>query len=755
MEQLPIYKDYYQVMVEESFDGIFIQKGTKIWLANKRLHEMLGYEPYELVGQDHWIIYTEEYQALTRERALRRMRGEDVPSRYHVRLLRKDGSWIYGEINAKAVEVEGEKGVLVWIKDMHQQILMQRALEESERKFKSAFEHAAIGIAMVDLSGFIIDCNEYFCSFIGYSKQEVVRLNVKDITHKEDWLTEVEMQRTLTSCVCDDVVFEKRFITKDGNEVWGRVSGALVKDMKNLPLYFIFHIQDITREKIALKSLKEKEAFISVILNTIPECVIVFDYNMKPIYVNPAFESLFGWTKEEFFENPYIYLPKDREYRNDVEVIHSIIDSGESYVETQRMTKGGRILDVLINAASIKEGPLKGYVLIVRDVTSLNQVRQRAESMQRMESLGYLAGGIAHDFNNLLTGVLGRATMLSQSGKLPQECRQYLQDIERCAMEAANLTKQLLSYARGEELKLVRLNINEVIEDTLKLFGRTRKDVTIFKLLEPTVQPLMADRTQIKQVIMNLLVNAADAVEGGGQIFVETSMVVLDRAYMEPYGLNPGHYVRIAITDNGIGMSEEVKKRIFEPFFSTKELGRGTGMGLATVYSIVKSHKGIINCYSELGQGTTFSIYLPVEEGVSVEDTKREEEEEVLKGEGIILIVDDEDYVLEVAKDILEFLGYSVVTASSGKQAISIYSESPNAYDLVILDIVMPEMSGKEVFKKIREINPNQKVLFASGYSLNGVMINFKTESKVGFLQKPFNMNEMSKKVREMISEND
>lgn len=748
-----VEQDYYKVMVEESFDGIFIQKGPKIWLANRPLHEMLGYTPYELIGKDHWIIYAPEYQSLTRERAQRRMRGEDVPSRYNVKLQRKDGSWIYGEINAKRVVVEGEIGVLVWIKDIHQQVLTLRALEESEQKFKSAFEHAAIGIAITDLKGNILDCNEFFAHYLSYKKDELKGVYVKGITYDEDWLTDSEVHRSLISGLVQNVVIEKRFLTKNKTIVWGRVSSSLVRDTNNVPLYIVSHIQDITREKRAIDSLKEKEAFISAILNALPEPVIVYQEGMLPVYTNPAFHTVFGWAREEFLKDPTIYLPAGQDVLTDKDVIDHLVIQMGSYLETTRKTKDGRILDVMITAAYMSQDPFKGYLIVIKDVTRANEIRQRIESLQRLESLGFLAGGIAHDFNNLLTGIIGRTSIMKTFGGLAPEFKTYIQEIERCAMEASNLTKQLLTYAKGEQLELTELNINELIEDVIQLFSRTKKDITIVKLLDPKVNLVKADRTQIRQVILNLFLNAADAMEAGGQVFVESENVILDKRYLEPYKLEPGPYVKIAITDTGTGMTEEVKRRIFEPFFSTKELGRGTGMGLAMVYSIIKSHKGIINCYSELGKGTTFTIYLPSTGGnLDLAVSQAPEFEEVLRGEGTILVVDDEQFVLDIARDLLEHLGYEVVCTNSGKESVEIFREMHSKFDLVILDVIMPEMSGKEVFIKIRQINPKQKVLFASGYSLNGLMQDFLRQEDIGFIQKPFNLNELSKKVKEMLN---
>jgi len=744
-------QDYYKVLVEESFDGIFIQKGPKIWLANGRLHEMLGYKPNELIGLDHWMVYTPEYQSLTRERAKARMRGEDVTPRYRVKLQRKDGSWLWGEINAKAVMVEGEPGVLVWIRDIHQQVLMQDALEQSELRFRSAFEHAGIGIAIVSPDGRFIEANGFFASFLGYKREDLIGMRIEAVTHKKDWQRDVEVHRSLLSGLYQNIVVDKRYVKPSGMVVWGRVSSSLLKDKNGNPLYVISHVQDITKEKEAIEKLREKETFISGILAVMPDPMVVYDTNMNVLYINPAFTKTFGWDKSEFQNDPGVFLPSSDLYLTDSQAIKSIIYQGQPYVETKRATKHGKEIDVVLTASLLKQDHLKGYVVIYRDITEFNTIKQRVESIQRLESLAYLAGGVAHDFNNLLTGILGRTSILKLKKDLPEEYKSQILEMEKCALEASNLTKQLLMYARGEKPSLQSLDLNSLAQDVIQMFGRTKKDLTIFKLLEDDLPYVVADKSQLEQVILNILVNASDAMPAGGKIYVETSKVFLDQRYVEPYGVEPGQYVRIAITDTGSGIPPEIQKRIFEPFFSTKELGKGTGLGLATVYRIVRSHSGIINCYSEVGRGTTFTIYLPtVTQGVLESKEKSKYEEELPQGNERILLVDDEEVVLEVGRDMLEYLGYGVDVTNSGRKGLEAISGGVK-YDLVILDIVMPETGGMEVFRELRRLNPNQKVLFASGYSLNGEMNEILNEKHVGFIQKPFNLHELARVVREIL----
>ena len=361
-----------------------------------------------------------------------------------------------------------------------------------------------------------------------------------------------------------------------------------------------------------------------------------------------------------------------------------------------------------------------------------------------------MAGGIAHDFNNLLMGIQAYASLSLLDLDPSHPHYERLKRIEEQVQSGADLTKQLLGFARGGRYEVKPADMNDIIKKTSSMFGRTKKEISIHRKYEKDLWPVEVDRGQMEQVFMNLYVNAWHAMPGGGEIYLKTEDVLLDEEQAVTYAIKPGKYVKITVTDTGTGMDEKTKDRIFDPFFTTKGMGRGTGLGLATVYGIIKGHKGMINVDSEPGHGTTFNIYLPASEREVVGE--KTVTGTIARGTETILLVDDEKMVLEVSREILEFLGYRVYAAGSGQEAIAVYMEKRNEIDLVILDMIMPGISGGETFDRLREIDPAIRVLLASGYSIEGQAQEILDRGCNGFLQKPFHLEMLSRKVREVLN---
>ena len=327
---------------------------------------------------------------------------------------------------------------------------------------------------------------------------------------------------------------------------------------------------------------------------------------------------------------------------------------------------------------------------------------------------------------------------------------QRLKNIEQAVHNGAKLTKQLLGYARGGKYEVKPVDPNDLIKEALSMFGRTKKEISIHTMFGEKVWHVEVDRAQMQQVLLNLFVNAWQAMPGGGDLYIQTQNVELDEDYTRPYDLAPGRYVKISTTDTGHGMDEETKKRVFEPFFTTRGKGGGTGLGLASAYGIVKNHGGIINVYSEKGKGSTFNIYLPASQRKAGKD-ELIGDDNITKGSGTILMVDDEEMILNVGSDLLRKLGYKVFTAASGNQAIDIYKDRMDEIDMVILDMIMPGMSGKDTYKELKELNKDVKVLLSSGYSVNGEAEELLSLGCNGFIQKPFNAKELHAKIRETL----
>ncbi|MCK4389266.1 MAG: GAF domain-containing protein [Desulfobacterales bacterium] len=419
----------------------------------------------------------------------------------------------------------------------------------------------------------------------------------------------------------------------------------------------------------------------------------------------------------------------------------------------------GHIGFALENARLLKEAKEAASILqqvVNEQGLQLNEVQQELlESIklfhqaQKMEAIGTLAGGLAHDYNNILTGIQGNTSLMLLGVDSSHPHYERLKNIEQSVQRGAELTKQLLGFAMGGKYELKPTDLNELIEDQNRIFGRTKKEITIHTKYRKDIWTVEVDQGQIDQVLLNLYVNAWQAMPGGGDLYIETENITIDENFSKHYQAEPGRYVKISVIDTGVGMDEATRERIFEPFFTTKEKGRGTGLGLASVYGIIKNHGGIINVDSKNGEGTTFNIYLAASEKEVIKE--KELPEELLKGTETVLLVDDEDMIIDVGKDVLKTLGYKVLPARGGKEAIEIYEKSKDKIDMVILDMIMPEMGGREVYDHLKEINPDIKVLLSSGYSANVPVMEILERGCDGFIQKPFNMKQLSQKLRDVL----
>jgi signal transduction histidine kinase/ActR/RegA family two-component response regulator len=380
------------------------------------------------------------------------------------------------------------------------------------------------------------------------------------------------------------------------------------------------------------------------------------------------------------------------------------------------------------------------------------ELENKLQQVQKLEAMGTLAGGIAHDFNNLLMGIQGYTSLMLLDTESIYPHYEKLKNIEQYVLRGAELTRQLLGFARGGRYEVKTRDLNEIVKKSSEMFGRTKKEITIHTNFQEGIWTVEVDQGQLEQVLLNLYVNASQAMPGGGHLYLETHNVTLGYTDVAPYQNNPGRYVKLAVRDTGVGMDEKTRERIFDPFFTTKEMGRGTGLGLASAYGIIKSHGGIINAHSKKGEGSTFYIYLPasektIEREQSVIDT-------IINGKGKVLLIDDEEMIIKVAGGILHQLGYEVMVARSGREAVEIFQANKDNIDIVILDMIMPDMGGSETFDALKVIRPDIKVLLSSGYSVTGEASKILDRGCDGFIQKPFNIKQISHKIREVMNVN-
>ena len=383
----------------------------------------------------------------------------------------------------------------------------------------------------------------------------------------------------------------------------------------------------------------------------------------------------------------------------------------------------------------------------------VKELQKQYQQAQKLESIGTLAGGIAHNFNNLLMGIQGNASLMLAETNSGHPHFEKLKTIQKLVRNGSRLTRQLLGYAREGRYEIKAISLNQLVRETSDTFSTTRKEISIHQELADDLYAIEADQGQIEQVFLNLYVNAAEAMPQGGKLLLKTMNVTHEDMKDKCYKPKQGNYVLFSLTDTGVGMDRKTMERIFEPFFTSRGLGKGTGLGLASVYGTVKAHGGYIDVYSEKGHGATFEIYLPA---IGMNQKKEKNAAtDLMKGRETVLLVDDEDVVADVGEQMLRKLGYEVLVAMSGKEAIEYYEPKRDKIDMVILDMIMPGMNGGEVYDRIKEINPHAKILLSSGYSIDGQAADILKRGCDGFIQKPFSMEVLSGRIRKVLEKRD
>jgi len=505
------------------------------------------------------------------------------------------------------------------------------------------------------------------------------------------------------------------------------------------------------------ESSKALEIYRSFLLSS-ADAIILYDMEGKAQYVNRVFTDIFGWTEEEVLEERIPFLPESERERA-MTVIRDIVTHGtpcHNHI-SKRLTKDGRLLDVSISASRFEsyEGEASGLFVILRDISEKKALETQFYEAQKMESVGTLAGGIAHDFNNLLMAIQGNVSIILLNQNLDDREYERIKNIEQYIQKGADLTKQLLGFARGGKYEVRATDLNDLIRNGITMFTQAKKEITIHMELGEDLWMVAVDRGQIDQVLLNLYVNAAQAMPEGGEILLHTQNLLLSQDHMRTFDLEPGRYVKVSVADAGAGMDEAIRQRIFDPFFTTRAVGEGTGLGLASAYGIIRNHGGIINVESEAGLWSTISFFLPAVAADSTEETSASLDARIHKGEETVLFVDDEEMILDIGTEFLKLMGYHVLTAENGTRALKLYEEKSDEIALVILDMVMPNMTGGDCFDKLRDVNPTVKVLLSSGYSVDGQASKILDRGCNGFIQKPFKIEQLSKKIREILDSSD
>lgn len=735
---------HYCNLVETSSDLIWSvdAEGRFTFVNRQAARKMLGYNPEEMIGRPFTEFQPPECAARDGP-AHAGIKDGDVVTRYESSLLRKDGTPVY--ILANAVVQQDDAGRIV-VTGNSTDITQRKKVEE---RYRLLFERNLAGVFRSALDGRLLSCNDSFAHILGYANRcEVLQHQAWElffsIDDRSELLRNLQERGGLSS-------YEVCYRRRDGKPVWVLENVNLIRDDDGQTI-LEGTIVDITERKHAEEALRTSEAKYRTLIENLEQHIILKDAELRFLAANKLFCDCVGKTEAELVgKTDFDIYPRDlaEKYRADDLIV---LSQGATLQLEERALIGANMRSVRVVKTPVKDqtGHIAGVLVIFWDITDQITLEMQLRHAQKMDAIGQLAGGVAHDFNNLLTVILGNISLFLRQRLPAAQMHALLQDAEQAALRAADLTKRLLGFSRRSHLHTRPLNLTQAVDEAVRFLGRTidpRIHIEVAGADELWL--VQADPSQINQVLMNLAVNARDAMPHGGLLRFEISNFVPSADYLRlQLEARPGEFVRLRVRDTGAGIPPEIRQRIFEPFFTTKDLGKGTGLGLATVFGIIKQHQGWIECHSEVNKGTSFDFYLPRtrEEPVASEEMPLRKRQ----GTETILLVDDEPLVRNLGRLILEGQGYSVLLAKDGLDAIAIYQEHQNRIKLVILDGAMPHMSGKDALVELSKLNPAVRVLFSSGMSADH--FNLETFAQfAGFIDKPYRIDQLTETVRAVL----
>ena len=664
------------------------------------------------------------------------------------------------KMTKKPAYAELEKKVKVLKQEYKKVIHATESLRDASDKFKSLFDRNLHCIYVHDLEGNFLDANNASLSLLGYKREEIPSINFGTLIGEDQLpkamkaLEEIKQNGFLKNFV------EFKLRCSTGNTVWVETDSSLLyRDGE--PIAILGVARDITDRKQAMAALKESEEKYRLLVENANDAIfIVQDDQIK--FPNKKAKEIGTYLGLELDKVPFAnYIhPDDRDTVIDRHIRRL---EGETLPNTYSFRiVGQNTLEIWaeLNSVSINWEGRPASLNFLRDVTSQKKLENQFFQAQKMKAIGTLAGGVAHDFNNLLMCIQGNASVMLMKVSKSHPHYELLNNILQSVESAAELTKHLLGFSRKGKYQLTPTNLNDLIVNSTNMFARSRKELRIDYKLPEEVWPVEVDAAQIEQSLLNLYINAAEAMPNGGNLYIEAENILIEDDTIEKSDIKPGRYVKLSVADEGVGIAEKDLCRIFDPFFTTKPFGSGNGLGLASVYGIVNNHGGRISVDSNVNEGTTFIIYLPAsDKPVSQEkleikvETEKSRPKDLIQKDLTILIVDDEEKILTVIAEMLKAIGYKVFIANSGKIAIEIYTKNKGIIDLVILDMIMPDMDGGETFHRLKNINQDVKVLLSSGYSLQGQAQDILKLGGVGFIQKPFSEKKLLKEIDQVLDQ--
>jgi PAS domain S-box-containing protein len=729
---------------------IVLDEEDRLIEANPVAISILQMRMPEIVGREARVVFEPHPELL---------RIIEDTGRAETTLARDGEERIYDVRTSPLVCREGDRlGRVVALRDITRYKMAEAFMRESEARYRQIFNIAPAGIYEVDYrTGEFVSVNDAISEYSGYTHEELLAMKPIDLLTEESQVRFLERVDKILKGEWVPQTAEFDVKRKDGVEISLSINTRYVYDGEDIVGATVV-AHDITERKQAEAIVRQSEQRYRDLIDSISDLIFTMDLDGRFLSVNPAMTAVFGYRENEFIgRTPEEFMGASLRPLFESDFLDGIKTEGHSQGTSRYLTRTGDNIYIEHHCSLVEPENAAPYISGTgRDVTEkllserqISRLQNHLHETQKIEAIGTLAGGIAHDFNNLLMAIQGHTSLLAADLAPTHPHMEQVSAIEEYIRSATDLTKQLLGFARGGKYEVRPIDINKLLVDSSSMFGRTRKEIRMHTDLQEPPPVVAVDRRQIEQVLLNLYVNASQAMPEGGDLFLETRTVTLDADFCESYQVEPGRYVKISIRDTGIGMDESVRQRIFDPFFTTKEMSRGTGLGLSSAYGIIKNHSGIIVVQSSVGLGTTFIIYLQASDIEAQQEVPVEELP--VKGNETILVVDDEEMIIEVCRSMLETLGYSVIVARGGEQAIDMVKDKGDSIDLVILDMIMPGMDGGKTFDQIRMMQPGTPVLLSSGYAMNEQADDILRRGCNGFIQKPFNINDLSGNVRKVL----
>lgn len=760
-------------LVESSDDAIICKTLEGIVTAwNKAAENIYGYAAEEMLGRSISLLIPPDRPDELPRILARLKRGESL-KRFETVRLRKNGDRIDISLTISPIKNAAGKTVAASViaRDISQRKRDEAALQKSAAEFRAVFEHAGIGIALVGANGELVRCNLALQQMLGYTEDELGHLNFKDFTHPDDLGRAASLFLRLMEGKLDRYQTEKRYIRKDGSVIWGRLTASVVRTRRGEAKYCVGMVEDVTSRKQAEDqlldsvsernrteaALQKREAEYRAIFEHAGIAIVLVDEPGQLICSNPAFQQMMGYTEDEVrgvdfrkFTHP---LDLEKSVSLHLQLVEGKLDRYQ--FDKRLIRKDGNVIWVRLTASVVRtrEGEAKLFVGMAEDITAQRKLEEQFNQAQKMEAVGRLAGGVAHDFNNHLNVIMGYACLLERDTS-PDKVRESAGEILKAAERASSLTRQLLAFSRKQTVQLHTVDLNAVLAETSSMLRRLiGEDIEVNIRAADDSLFVRAGTGQIEQVIMNLAVNARDAMPHGGQLTIGTSKAELDHDVAGHLGLCAGTYSVLRVSDNGHGMDARTKAHLFEPFFTTKEPGKGTGLGLATVHGIVTQGGGSISVDSTVNVGTTFTIYLPLapQQTVDVVRTPPVVFKTAARGSETILLVEDQVSLRRLTKQLLQTHGYNILEAEDGTSALKIAASYSGSIQLLVTDVIMPGMHGRDVAIQVRQHRPGLKVLYITGYADTDLT----SDERTSVLEKPFTPDALLRKVHEILAPTD